>query len=722
MVDETIPDRETLAEREYFNQPTNFPFGDFDLDEVVLPDDDDIGIPSEDEELEEEQLFQEDTGFEKFVIVDNIPVVGDDKYQKLRDHLFKLFGKVGTIHPETGFVMPKNETSGKYQGFAFLEFKSAAEAKAAVAQFDNFRLDKNHIFRVNHFDDLDKFKKVEKEYKPLESFDYIPKDDFMKWLEDERGRDQFIMSYQNETEVHWNDAQRKESERVHHREFWSEGPVNWSPQGRYLSTMLSKGIALWGGTKFQRFQRLPHSYVSYISFSPDENYTITASAQIKGQRGNAVFQVWDVRSGRKLRVFQGPIQEFQMGTPPPFGQKHRDPLPHPVFKWSGGQDGRFIAKMSTDMVSVYELPEMNLLDKKSIKLEMCQDFEWCPNANIMCVFQAGVGDANSRVSLIELPSKAEIRQKSLFSVAEARLRWHPQGTFLAVVVERYTKTKKSTIPGFEFFRVKEKGIPMDVMQLQQQTDKVFDFFWEPKGERFVVLHGNANSQRPNISFYTMEADSKASAKGAKFLQTLPSKDVSQVLWSPQGKHVVFAGIKGNEGKLEFFNADDMTSFGIHEHFMCNHVEWDPSGRYFVSAVTIQKSEMENGFTVWSFAGYQIYKVMKDNFIQFQWRPRPPIQLSPEDEKEVMKNLKSYSRKFEEDDRAQAASASSEVLKKREALDTAWQEWYNTKQDWSQKNQDSVRKILGAAADIGECVTEMVEVEQEINTKEEVYQS
>eukprot|EP01024_Parvocaulis_polyphysoides_P047892 TRINITY_DN453_c1_g2_i5.p2 TRINITY_DN453_c1_g2~~TRINITY_DN453_c1_g2_i5.p2 ORF type:complete len:269 (-),score=51.42 TRINITY_DN453_c1_g2_i5:390-1196(-) len=257
MVSETIPDRETLAEQLHFNQPENFPFGDFNIEQVNLPDNDDLGIPSDDDELDQqEEVVQEDTGFGNVIVVDGVPVVGDEKYQKLRDMLLKFFGKIGNIQVETGFVMPKDESTGKYKGFVFIEFQSPAEANAAVEQFDNYKLDKNHTFRVNRFDDLEKYKKVEKEFKPLEASGYVSKQDFLKWLEDERGRDQFIISYQNETEVHWNDAQRKESEVVHRREFWSEGPVKWSPQGRFLSTMLSRGIALWGGTKFERFQPL----------------------------------------------------------------------------------------------------------------------------------------------------------------------------------------------------------------------------------------------------------------------------------------------------------------------------------------------------------------------------------------------------------------------------------------------------------------------------------
>lgn len=40
--------------------------------------------------------------------------------------------------------------------------------------------------------------------------------------------------------------------------------------------------------------------------------------------------------------------------------------------------------------------------------------------------------------------------------------WHPQGDYLAVQVDRYTKTRKSTYTAFELFSVKERDIPMEV--------------------------------------------------------------------------------------------------------------------------------------------------------------------------------------------------------------------------------------------------------------------
>ena len=43
-----------------------------------------------------------------------------------------------------------------------------------------------------------------------------------------------------------------------------------------------------------------------------------------------------------------------------------------------------------------------------------------------------------------------------------RLFWHPQGDYLAVQVDRFTKTRKSTYTSFELFSVKERDIPMEV--------------------------------------------------------------------------------------------------------------------------------------------------------------------------------------------------------------------------------------------------------------------
>ena len=73
---------------------------------------------------------------------------------------------------------------------------------------------------------------------------------------------------------------------------------------------------------------------------------------------------------------------------------------------------------------MYELPDMVLLDKKSLKLEGVQDFAWSPSQPILCAYQTEQAGGNlpARISLISFPEKRELRQKNLFSVSGARLR------------------------------------------------------------------------------------------------------------------------------------------------------------------------------------------------------------------------------------------------------------------------------------------------------------
>jgi hypothetical protein len=73
-----------------------------------------------------------------------------------------------------------------------------------------------------------------------------------------------------------------------------------------------------------------------------------------------------------------------------------------------------------------------------------QDFEWSPSDPILAAYTTEQNQLPARIVLVKLPERTEIRQKNLFSVSDIRISWHPQGDYLAVKVDRFTKTKKST--------------------------------------------------------------------------------------------------------------------------------------------------------------------------------------------------------------------------------------------------------------------------------------
>ena len=115
---------------------------------------------------------------------------------------------------------------------------------------------------------------------------------------------------------------------------------------------------------------------------------------------------------------------------------------------------------------------------------------------------------------------------------------------------------------------------------------------------------------------------------------------------------------------------------VHWLFRCFVLHWFSLfflHRYVATAVT-SVHEMENGFTVWSFNGKLLYRVLKDHFFQLAWRPRPASFLSPEKEEEIAKNLRKYSKKYEAEDQDVSLLLSEQDREKRKALKEEWEKW------------------------------------------------
>ncbi|GJP44939.1 hypothetical protein CLOM_g4337 [Closterium sp. NIES-68] len=696
----------------------NIDWSQVNLEALQLPEGEDFDIKSDDEE-EELEVVESETGFGNVIVVDNLPVVPPEKFEKLQTVAKKIFGQIGLIR-EGGLWMPVNKETQKTNGYAFIEYATPQEAQAAREQMDGYKLDKSHVFKVSMFDDFEKYARVPDEYAPPPVKEYTPSENLQWFAGDERGRDQFVIRFASETEVYWNDARAAKPDPVYRRTFWTESFVQWSPLGSYLATIHRQGAAIWAGPSWQRIMRFAHPQVRLIDFSPGERFLVTYSSHEPANPRDTqkvVLNVFDSRTGRSMREFKGPADDFATG-----GAGGVAGVQWPVFRWAGGREDKYFARIGRNCVSVYETSTMTLLDKKSIKADNVHDFTWSPAEPLLAMYipEANGGNQPARVSLISIPSREELRQKNLFSVSECRMAWQSAGEYLAVKVDRYTKTKKTTYSGFELFRIKERDIPIEVLELENKNDKVIDFAWEPKGHRFAVIHGDG--PKPDVSIYTMKPAPTGGAGGvmkvAK-LTTLKGKQANTLYWSPMGRFLVLAGLKGFNGQFEFFNVDELETMGTGEHFMATDVEWDPTGRYLATAVT-SVHQMENGFHIWSFSGRLLYQLPRDRFMQFLWRPRPPSLLPPEKDAEVSKNLRKYSRKYEvEDEEAGAASSAAEVERRRMVMDE-WRQW---QAEWRQMDaqEEKLRAAIigGEGEEEEEYKAEEVEVEEIIDIQEEI---
>ncbi|MGH0122312.1 UNVERIFIED_CONTAM: hypothetical protein FKN15_003103, partial [Acipenser sinensis] len=403
--------------------------------------------------------------------------------------------------------------------------------------------------------DLKKYSKIF-EQKDRLSQSKASKGNLRHWLEDVDCRDQYSVIFESgeRTGIFANDA--KEPIVVEERARWTETYVRWSPRGTYLATFHQRGIALWGGEKFKQIQRFSHQGVQLIDFSPCERYLVTFSPLMDTKDDPQAIIIWDVLTGQKKRGF------------------HCESSAHwPIFKWS--HDGKFFARMTQDTLSIYETPSMGLLDKKSLKITGIKDFSWSPGDNIIAFWVPEDKDIPARVTLMQLPSRQEIRVRNLFNVVDCKLHWQKNGDYLCVKVDRTPKGTQGMVTNFEIFRMREKQVPVDVVEMKEG---IIAFAWEPNGSKFAVLHGEP--PRINSSFYHVKNNGKI-----ELIKTFDKQQANSIFWSPQGQFLVLAGLRSMNGALAFVDTSDCTMMNIAEHYMASDVEWDPTGRYVVTSVS-----------------------------------------------------------------------------------------------------------------------------------------
>ncbi|KAL5495196.1 PRT1 [Sanghuangporus weigelae] len=693
----------------------------------TIPDDEDIDYS----DIEAKYNVELEEGFDdNILVVDGVPVIDNSKLEKLLVKISKEFGKKGAhIKPENIFV-PWDEKSGKSKGFVFMEFKNADDAMYALNAMNGHPFDARHTFLINRFTDIEKYVEMDETFAEPEPEQYQPKEHLRAWLADPQGRDQYVTYRQDDVTVHWH-GKPSQSGVAYERRNWTDLYVSWSPLGTMLATLHRQGVRLWGGPSWSPVQKFAHPLVKLIDFSPNERYLVTWSNEpivipegapqgpqylSYEDEGNSI-AVWDIKTGNLLRTF--PTQNTQQEEDGKPGTKKQQ-MQWPALKWS--PDDRYVARVTPgQQISVYEVPGMGLLDKKSIKIEGVVDFEWRTmgdrdreeaekegkgdtaaakgkkqRENMLAYWTPEMGNQPARASLMSIPSRAVLRSKNLFNVTECKLYWQNQGDFLCVKVDRHTKTKKSIFCNLEIFRVREKDFPVEVVELK---DTVTDFSWEPKGERFAIVSSNdPNLGNPGpgitikteVSFYQLER-----GKGDfKLLKSLPSRTSNTIRWSPRGRHVVLATVgSSTKSELEFWDLDfytddigarrDVTKdewgsgisrLGTADHYGVTDVEWDPSGRYLATSASAWRHTLENGYAVWDFKGQEIEKHILDRFKQFLWRPRPRTLLTKEQQRQIRKNLKEYSRTFDEEDAAEESNVSAELIAQRKRLVDEWNAW------------------------------------------------
>ena len=121
--------------------------------------------------------------------------------------------------------------------------------------------------------------------------------------------------------------------------------------------------------------------------------------------------------------------------------------------------------------------------------------------------------------------------------------------------------------------------------------------------------------------------------------------------------------------------------------------WDPSGRFFISAVSILDINTELGYNIWSFDGRILQKNFRDSFVSLQWRPHPPSLLSKETEKKITKEFQKYVDKYGDEDLLLQKNSRRNFYETRKKIRDDFYSWYNDSLLDLKNSQQKLRQIV-----------------------------
>ncbi|KAL1194099.1 Eukaryotic translation initiation factor 3 subunit B [Cardamine amara subsp. amara] len=201
-----------------------------------------------------------------------------------------------------------------------------------------------------------------------------------------------------------------------------------------------------------------------------------------------------------------------------------------------------------------------------------------------------------------------IARRSFFRCSSAQFSWNHGTTGLLVVVQSdVDKTNQSYYGETKLHYLTIDGTHEGLVPLRKEGP-VHDVQWSFSGSEFAVVYG------------FMPACVTIFDKKCKPLMEIGEGPYNTLRWNPKGRVLCVAGFGNLPGDMAFWDVVNKKQLGSNKAEWSVTSEWSPDGRYFLTASTAPRRQMDNGMKIFNYDGKRYFKKMFEKLYQAEWKP------------------------------------------------------------------------------------------------------
>nr|AKM76403.1 eukaryotic translation initiation factor eIF2A family protein [Geranium incanum] len=204
-----------------------------------------------------------------------------------------------------------------------------------------------------------------------------------------------------------------------------------------------------------------------------------------------------------------------------------------------------------------------------------------------------------------------LARRSFFRCSSVQLSWNNGSTGLLVLVQSdVDKTNQSYYGESKLNYLTTDGSHEGLVPLHKEGP-VHDVQWSYAGSEFAVVYG------------FMPAKVTVFDKKCNPLLQLGEGSYNTIRWNPKGRFLCIAGFGNLPGYMAFWDFIDKKQIGTTKSELSVISEWSPDGRYFMTATTAPRLQVDNGIKIFHYNGSLYFKKMLEKLYQADWKPVSP---------------------------------------------------------------------------------------------------